>query len=119
MPKYFAECRAFCQRRTHLALAGNLKLCTLFSTYANVTSQVQQFTDSMTVADFNGSEENSNSIVGREGTEIDAGTAKAAPAAAETTQGRLKVLANAVFRELRKGIDVGNIAATRAQAIRR
>lgn len=38
---------------------------------------------------------------------------------AETAQERLGKLATAVVKELRKGIDVGSVAAARAQAIRR
>ena len=43
----------------------------------------------------------------------------AAEAEAETAQQRLAKLASGVVKELRKGIDVGSIAAARAQAIRR
>ncbi len=37
----------------------------------------------------------------------------------ETTQERMGRLASAVVKELRKGVDVGSVAAARAQAIRR
>ena len=45
--------------------------------------------------------------------------AAATETATETAQERLGKLATAVVKELRKGIDVGNVAAARAQAIRR
>lgn len=37
----------------------------------------------------------------------------------ETAQERVGRLASAVVKELRKGVDVGSVAAARAQAIRR
>lgn len=45
--------------------------------------------------------------------------AAATGTATETAQERLGKLATAVVKELRRGIDVGSIAAARAQAIRR
>lgn len=48
-----------------------------------------------------------------------AGNAAATETEAKTAKERLGKLATSVVKELRKGIDVGSIAAARAQAIRR
>lgn len=70
----------------------------------------------MALSDFNGATKEGNLASGRGGANAEWERAMAAP---ETVQERLKSLAAAVVQELRKGVDIGSIAAARAQAIRR
>lgn len=84
------------------------------------TPQVQQFVVSIAVPDSSGFSTEGCLVDARGGVEDDEERqAVVAEAAAETAQERLKRLGTALVQELRKGVDVGGVAAARAQAIRR
>lgn len=85
----------------------------------HATPQVEQFVVSMTVPDSSGPSTEGRLVGARGGVEYDEGRQAVAAAATETGQEQLKRLAAALIRELRKGVDVGSVAAARAQAIRR